>query len=68
MPFLRRNKKPQPARPPVALTWRRPRPTHPALTSAVDYAAHMGAFEEDALSLSDALTARDRREDERHGC
>jgi hypothetical protein len=68
MPIFRRNTKPQPARPPVDLTWRRPRPAHSALTSAVDYAARMGAFEEDALSLSDALTARDRREDERHGC
>lgn len=64
MSFLRRNNKPKPLRPPVDLTWRRPLsgvaidPSHTAEA--------LGAFQEDALSLADARTARDRSEELAH--
>lgn len=56
----------KPARPEhraVPITRVRP----PASTYFPDMATYMGAFEEDALDLEDALDARDRSEESRHG-
>jgi hypothetical protein len=61
MPFLRRNKKPQPGRPPVDLTWRRPRSQSLNTAPALDEFNQPDClFAEDALSLEDALMARVR--------
>jgi hypothetical protein len=61
MPFLRRNKKPQRARPSVDLTWRRPRRSSLNAAPAPDEFNQPDClFAEDALSLEDALSARVR--------
>jgi len=58
MPLFRKNKKPQAFH---DLSWRQP-PGGVSMTDPSHTAEAMGAFEEDALSLADATTARDRSE------
>jgi hypothetical protein len=58
MSFLRRNNKPKPLRPPVDLTWRRPKLAQPVDQAA--YEKEWGAFDETALSDADVWQARSR--------
>jgi len=62
MPLFRKNKKPQAFH---DLSWRQPLGDLP-MSDPSHTAEAFGAFKEDALSLADATTARDRSEDVAH--